>query len=159
MEEEDRLTPLHPDHVKVLRLTAMLLAAPPVIAALAAAGATLALGLIWPSVVLLPVAGAVAWLARALPWRRYAARGYAMGSDRLRVVKGVLFHRDTIVPFSRVQHIDVERGPIERYYGLATLVLHTAGTHNASVHLPGLAEEDALAMREAIRAKIRQDAP
>jgi hypothetical protein len=61
------------------------------------------------------------------------------------------------VPFGRVQHIDVEKGPVERYYGLATLVLHTAGTHNASVSLPGLAEEDALAMREAIRAKIRRD--
>lgn len=47
---------------------------------------------------------------------------------------------------------------MERFFGLATLTLHTAGTHNASVSLPGLAEADALAIRETIRAKIRRDA-
>jgi uncharacterized protein len=60
-------------------------------------------------------------------------------------------------PFGRVQHIDVHRGPLERFYGLATLVLHTAGNHNASVALPGLAHEDALAMREEIRAHVKRE--
>ena len=54
----------------------------------------------------------------------------------------------------RVQHIDVTRGPLERYFGLATLVLHTAGTHNASIRISGLGEDDALAMRETIRETI-----
>ena len=42
-------------------------------------------------------------------------------------------------------------------FGLATLTVHTAGSHNASVSLPGLAHETALAMREDIRAAIRRD--
>jgi hypothetical protein len=42
-------------------------------------------------------------------------------------------------------------------YDLATLTVHTAGTHNASVRLPGLLNADAVAMREAIRAHIRRE--
>ena len=151
------LTRLHPNHAKALRLTGMLLAAP-LLAGLAIGEiVTLAIGVYVSSLILLPLMGAVIWAALALPWRRYSASGYDMGADRLRVVRGVLFHRDTVVPFGRVQHIDVERGPIEQRYGLATLKLHTAGTHNATITLPGLGEADALAMREAIREKIRRD--
>jgi membrane protein YdbS with pleckstrin-like domain len=80
-----------------------------------------------------------------------------MDGDRLRVVRGLMWRKDTVVPFGRVQHIDIERGPIARYYGLSTLVLHTAGTHNASVSLPGLGETNAMEMREVIREKIRRD--
>ena len=61
------------------------------------------------------------------------------------------------MPFGRVQHIDVDQGPLERAFHLATLTVHTAGSHNASVSLPGLAHEDAVAMREEIRAAIRRD--
>ena len=61
------------------------------------------------------------------------------------------------MPFARVQHIDLAQGPIERRYGLARLILHTAGTRGASIPLPGLAREEAEAMRDRIRAKIRED--
>lgn len=151
--EESQLTPLHPNHVKALRVGAFILVLPFLIGSLVLEVARV----LPPAVVAGPIWALAAWMVIGLPWRRYKARGFRMGADRLQVVRGLLFHKDTIVPFGRVQHIDVERGPIERYYGLATLVLHTAGTHNASVSLPGLAEEDALAMREAIRARIRRD--
>ena len=151
--DDHSLTPLHANHVKALRLSAALTAVPIAFAALAAE----ALGLLPSGAVLLPALVAIAWYVVRLPLRRYWVRGYHLGEDRLRVVKGLLVRRDTVVPFGRVQHIDVERGPIERLFGLATLILRTAGTHNASVALPGLGEQDALAMREAIREKIRRD--
>jgi len=151
--DDHSLTPLHANHVKALRLSAALTATPLAFAALAAE----ALGLLPSGAVLLPALVAIAWYVVRLPLRRYRVRGYHLGEDRLRVVKGLLVRRDTVVPFGRVQHIDVERGPIERLFGLATLILRTAGTHNASVALPGLGEQDALAMREAIREKIRRD--
>ena len=91
------------------------------------------------------------------PVRRYNARGYHMSADRLRVVRGLLWHSDTIVPFGRVQHIDVDQGPVERFFDVATLTLHTAGSHNASVHLPGLEHALATQMREDIRAHIKRD--
>ena len=108
-------------------------------------------------VFLVPILLVALWLVVRAPLRRYHARGYQLGPDRLRVVRGLMFHSDTVVPFGRVQHIDVHQGPIERGYGLATLVLHTAGTHNASVKLPGVAHADALAMREEIRAHIKRE--
>ena len=80
-----------------------------------------------------------------------------MDADRLRVVRGLVFNSDTIVPFGRVQHIDVDQGPLERAFGLGTLILHTAGNHNASISLPGLAHADALAMREEIRAHVKRE--
>jgi membrane protein YdbS with pleckstrin-like domain len=156
MDESDGpLTPLHPNHVKALRLAGLVAAIPLTITMLVGALVPLlSAGVAWPGFVLFPLIALVAWLVVFLPWRRYSARGYLMGADRLRVARGVMFRKDTVVPFGRVQHIDVERGPLERYYGLATLVLHTAGTHNASIRLPGLGEEDAVAMREAIRDRI-----
>lgn len=147
------LTALDPAYVKVLRIQLVLLLLPVLIGALLIESA----GLPVPGTLFVPVALIAAYLALSLPKRRYRSRGYDLSADRLRVVKGVLFHVDTTVPFGRVQHLDVEQGPLERLYGLATLKLHTAGTHNASVSLQGLAHEGALGMREAIRAHVRRE--
>ena len=153
MDESDQLTALHPNHVKVLRVATLIGAIPFVIGSLVLEY----LDLLPTGVFIVPVVLAAALVIARAPLRRYAARGYVMGDDRLRVVRGVLFRSDTVVPFGRVQHIDVDQGPLERAYGLATLTLHTAGNHNASVSLPGLADADARAMRETIRARIRRD--
>ena len=153
MEESEELTALHPNHVKVMRIMALVVAAPFAIGAFVLEMADL----LPTGAFIVPVLLVAAFLVVRVPLRRYAARGYMMGEDRLRVVRGILFRSDTIVPFGRVQHIDVDQGPLERAYGLATLTLHTAGKHNASVTLPGLAEGDARAMRETIRARIRRD--
>ncbi len=114
-------------------------------------------GTLFAGAFLVPVALVFGLLALMVPLRRYHARGYDMASDRLRVVRGLLFRSDTVVPFSRVQHIDVEQGPLERAFGIARLILHTAGTHNSSVTLPGLAHTDAVRMREEIRAHVKRE--
>lgn len=153
MDESDALTPLHPNHVKAMRVSTLLAAVPFVIGALVLE----VVGFLPTGVFIVPVLLAAALIVIRAPMRRYMARGYVMGEDRLRVVRGLWFRSDTVVPFGRVQHIDVHQGPLERAYGLATLTLHTAGSHNASVSLPGLADADARAMRETIRAQIRRD--
>ena len=91
------------------------------------------------------------------PRRIYDRLGYALHAQLLQVVRGWLFHTDTLVPFVRVQHIDVTRGPVEKAFGTATLVVHTAGTHNSIVTLPGLSPERAAEIRDAIRSEIRAD--
>ena len=63
----------------------------------------------------------------------------------------------THVPRSRVQHTDVSQGPLERRYGLGTLVVYTAGTDHARVSLPGLAWETALALRDELRLDRSDD--
>lgn len=92
------------------------------------------------------------------PDRIYRRLGYAIDGRLLRTVRGWLFHTDTVVPFVRVQHIDVTRGPVDKIFGTASLVIHTAGTHNSVVVLPGLSPERAAAIRDAIRSEIRADA-
>ena len=87
-------------------------------------------------------------------WRRL---GYRLTPTLLQVVRGWLFHTDTIVPFVRVQHIDVTRGPIDKAFGTASLIVHTAGTHNSIVRLPGLAPDRAAEIRDLIRSHIRSD--
>jgi len=91
------------------------------------------------------------------PDRIYRRIGYSVDRELLRVVRGWLFHTDTIVPFVRVQHIDVKRGPPDKLFGTATLVVHTAGTHNSIVSLPGLSPDRADSIRELIRGSIRAD--
>jgi membrane protein YdbS with pleckstrin-like domain len=91
------------------------------------------------------------------PTRIYRRLGYAVDGRLLRVVRGWLFHTDTIVPFVRVQHIDVTRGPLDKMFGLASLVVHTAGTHNSIVTLPGLSPDRAAEIRDDIRGSIRAD--
>jgi membrane protein YdbS with pleckstrin-like domain len=91
------------------------------------------------------------------PERIYRRLGYAIDGRLLRTVRGWLFHVDTVVPFVRVQHIDVTRGPIDKMFGTAMLVVHTAGTHNSVVTLPGLSPERAAQIRDSIRSEIRAD--
>lgn len=151
MEEQTELKPLDPAYVSVIRISAAIFAAIPLIGALVLETAQLtATGMF-----ITPVALVAAWAVLVVPGRRFARWHYALGEDRLRIVRGYLFYSDTVVPLGRIQHIDVHQGPIMRRYGLATLTVHTAGNHNASVSLPGLLHEDAVEMREAIREYIK----
>ncbi|MFN4020416.1 MAG: PH domain-containing protein [Erythrobacter sp.] len=157
LDDDGELTRLHPGYTRALRVQAALLSIPFLAGALVLEAGIRDAGVVPPGV----IAGPVLLIALAciirVPARRYNARGYQMSADRLRVVRGLLFRSDTVVPFGRVQHIDVDQGPLERFFGIATLTLHTAGNHNASVSLPGLGETLAREMREEIRAHIRRD--
>jgi uncharacterized protein len=152
------MRPLHPHQVWVMRIRTAIAAIVLSIAALVFdAGPLRELpmlprGLVPAGVVLLAVPAAV-----YLPRRRYRRWGYEMDEDELHIRYGVWVRVRTTVPFERVQHIDVAQGPIERPFGLSTLILHTAGTRGASVSLPGLATVEAERMRDIIRARIRQD--
>lgn len=157
-DESSAMTPLDPAHVAVLRIRFGLFAAAAALAALAAMNARALAALPAPAW-LLPAAVLAAGLIATLilPARRYRGWGYREGEDEIEIRRGRLIRVRTIVPFGRVQHIDVAQGPIQRMFGLGTLILHTAGTQGASVPLPGLPVADAEKMRDRIRAKIRQD--
>ncbi|QZH76256.1 MAG: PH domain-containing protein [Erythrobacter sp.] len=150
---EEPLTPLDPGYTTILRIEGLLITLPFIVAATVLA----LVEALPPWAPGIPVLLLAIVLIGIVPIKKYQSRGYHMAVDRLRVVKGVLFHADTVVPFSRVQHLDVEQGPLERAFGIARLILHTAGTHNASVTLPGLAHADAIAMREDIRAHVKRE--
>ncbi|HMO75332.1 MAG TPA: PH domain-containing protein [Sphingopyxis sp.] len=151
------LEPVDPRFAHVLRVTAALNMVP---LAIGASGfdALLIRHIEGPYGLVTALAWAVAILFVAVfPSRRARRWGYHMGADELRVARGWLFRTDTIVPFVRVQHIDVGQGPVERWFGLSHLIVHTSGTHNSTVTLPGLPAPLAAAMRETIRRHIQTD--
>lgn len=151
------LTPLETGQRTLMHLRAL------VPAALLAAGGV-ALGVMaqarlglpaWP----IPLAiGLVAiWAVAVAPRRRWAAWGWAVEGDEMHVAHGVWTQVHTVVPLTRVQHIDVAQGPFERMFGVARLVLHTAGTAHAIVTLPGISRPDAERLRDTIRGQIRAE--
>ena len=83
--------------------------------------------------------------------RRFAAWGYLEREDDLLVRRGVLVRRTSVVPYGRMQYVDVTAGPLDRRMGLATVTLHTAAAAtDASV--PGLLEPEAARLRDRLAA-------
>ena len=85
-----------------------------------------------------------------LGYRRWKYSAWKLDATGLQVRRGRWWQREVLVPRSRVQHLDIERGPIERNFGLATLVVHTAGSRVHALRQPGFADADAIALRDAL---------
>ncbi len=83
--------------------------------------------------------------------RRVAAWGYAERKDDLMVRRGVLIRRQSVIPYGRMQFIDVTAGPLERSMGLATLRMHTAAAAS-DARIPGLDQAAAAALRDQLAA-------
>jgi len=126
------------------------------------------IGLLWAIAVLLAAAGvsedsaaaavaigvlgAVALVAAWFVERgRYRSWGYGERENDLVVVRGLLFRRLSVVPYGRMQFIDVTAGPLARVFGLATVQLHTAAAAS-DARIPGLLRVDAEQLRDRLAA-------
>jgi len=87
------------------------------------------------------------WWFGGLRWRHAGVRLDGRG---IAIRKGVFFRSETFVPHSRIQHTDIHRGPMDRWLGLSSLKLHTAGTRLASIDIAGLDADRALELRDAL---------
>ncbi|MBK7877646.1 MAG: PH domain-containing protein [Planctomycetes bacterium] len=105
------------------------------------------LGGVWLALVALLVTTTL-----VLPKKRFERARWTLSRAGLEIRTGVVFRELTSVPRSRVQHLDVTQGPIQRKFGLATLVVHTAGQQHSEVELSGVAHEVALAIRDDLMA-------
>ena len=90
------------------------------------------------------------WVA----YKRYQYTFWKLDADGFAVRRGRLWQWETRVPTSRVQHLDIKRGPLERSHRLASLVLHTAGTRMSAVSISGLDEADAERLRDHFSRQI-----
>lgn len=82
---------------------------------------------------------------------RYRAWGYAERGDDLLVRRGLLVRRLSVVPYGRMQLIEVTAGPVDRMFGLATVQLHTASA-STDARIPGLAASEAQRLRDRLAA-------
>ncbi len=104
-------------------------------------------------------AGIGAWCAglAALVWlwavvgRNWRSWGYAERADDLLVIHGALWKKLVVVPYGRMQLVDVEAGPVARLFGVVTVKLHTAAA-TTDARVCGLSPPDALALRERLTA-------
>jgi uncharacterized protein len=97
------------------------------------------------------VAAAVACTGAALGFvhNRFRSWRYTERDEDLVVARGVMFRRMTVVPYGRMQFVDVTAGPIERMFGLATVKLHTAAAAT-DARIPGLDHDEASRLRDRL---------
>ena len=83
---------------------------------------------------------------------RVVARwGYVETAEELTITRGRLQRRLVVVPYGRMQYVDVNAGPLDQLLGLATVQLHTASPGTTAV-IPGLPPEEAARLRDRLTA-------
>ncbi|MER7464115.1 PH domain-containing protein [Streptomyces sp. NPDC097981] len=118
---------------------------------LPAAGTSLLLGLTagpaWAAAGALWLAGlAWGWVLIGRNWRSWR---YAERADDLLISRGVLWRAQTVVPYGRMQLVEVSSGPLERRFGLASVQLHTAAAAT-DAKIPGLVPAEAERLRDRL---------
>lgn len=81
--------------------------------------------------------------------RNQRSWGYAENADDLLVTRGVMFKRLVAIPYGRMQFVDVQAGPLDRAFGIATVTLHTASAETAA-DIPGLLADEATRLRNRL---------
>lgn len=155
--------PLDPRYVPLQRLRALIFSAvlgPASFAGMVALWAQT--GRLAAGLVLVPLwlvlFSAVAWQMRRWPAIAYRHASYRVDDLGIEIRRGVYFREVTSVPRSRVQHTDVSQGPLERRFGLGTLVIHTAGTAHSEVTVAGLDHTVAGRIRDHLLPGTKGDA-
>lgn len=92
-----------------------------------------------------------------LGFRQFRHVAWRLDGDGLAIRRGRLYQRETRVPVTRVQHLDLKRGPWQRRRHLATLIVHTAGTRHSAVTLAHLDANDAERLRDVLGRQIDRD--
>ena len=91
----------------------------------------------------------------ALISRAFKLKGYAVRTKDISYKTGLFFKRHTTVPFSRIQHVEVRQGLLERYFDLAKLNVYTAGGQSSDLTIPGLHHEEANRLKAFIIGTIQ----
>lgn len=105
------------------------------------------LAIVPPSAVLL----LALWRLVLIP-RQVRAIGYAERDDDLLIRQGIFFQRVLVVPYGRMQYVDVSVGPVERSLGLCTIKMHTASVAT-NARIPGLPAAEGARLREQLSAR------
>jgi membrane protein YdbS with pleckstrin-like domain len=116
------------------------------------ATAAMAFAAAWASVVVGLIGAALLVWAWVVVGRTVRSWGYAERAEDLLVTQGVLRRQLVVVPYGRMQFVDVSAGPLDRRFGLATVQLHTAAAATDAA-IPGLAPDEAARLRDRLAAR------
>jgi len=123
---------------------------------LVAIGFSAPLLMAWPMLAaLVPPLVAIVGVALSWWWPPLSYQHLRFGVDDtgIAIESGVIWRSRIALPRVRIQHTDVSQGPLQRRYGVGTLKLYTAGSRHTRIELPGLAYDDAIALRDALLAE------
>lgn len=141
-------TPVSPKLASVRRVSAAVTLGVLAIVALVSLGMLMS----WLYGVLAVVLVALGYLwAWVLIGRNQRSWKYAEREDELLVSHGIMFRQLVVVPYGRMQFVDVAAGPLERSFGIATVELHTA-TPATDAKIPGLHPDEAARLRDRLSA-------
>ncbi len=138
---------LSPNFRKLRRLTTLLVA--PIIFTIPAVIVGVASGKWWISAIIWGFAAVIVIIRLVLVGRTYRSWGYVEREDDLYITHGVLFRSLVAVPYGRMQLVEVESGPLERAFGIATVSLKTASVETHAT-IPGLPPEEAARLRDRL---------
>jgi len=93
----------------------------------------------------------------AMSRRVFNARSYAVRQKDILYTSGLIFRSTTIIPFNRIQHIEIVSGPIDRMFHLASLKIFTAGGTQSDLSISGLLNSDASKIKSFIISKTDSD--
>ncbi|MDO5700232.1 MAG: PH domain-containing protein [Bowdeniella nasicola] len=150
-------TPFEPEGIEFTPVSSKLTQARFIIAGIVAVPALIAflvLALLASPWWWIGVAGVVlviVWLGWLIP-RQVRALGYAEAADDLVIRRGIMFRSLTIVPYGRMQYVDVSEGPIARMFSIASIELHTASA-STDATLDGLPRSEASRLRDRLTAR------
>ena len=111
----------------------------------------------WVMTVAIALGGTITGLSMIVPPLAYARWRFGVDDRLLSMRYGILFVQERLVPVPRMQHVDLTRGPIERLFGLSTLVVFTAGNEGSAFRVPGLSRVRAEGIRDRILAARGHD--
>lgn len=87
-------------------------------------------------------------------FKRQPKYGFALREKDILYRRGFLNHKVTVVPFSRIQHVSVTHGVLDKPLNIANLNIFTAGGVGSDIRIPGLSLELAEQLKEAVSQKI-----
>lgn len=146
-------TPISPSLIKGRRLAGSFVFAPLVLIALVGAGFLwFFLPLPWGELAALGLLGVAVgswvWFWIWVP-RNHASWGYYESESELIVKGGIMFRRLVVVPYGRMQFVDVQAGPIATANGYASVTLNTAASGTAA-EIPGVPTAEAHRLRDRL---------
>lgn len=105
----------------------------------------------------IPVFLLIGILPLIIEYLGFKRKAYALRERDILYKKGLIWRKTVVLPFNRIQHSEVNHGPIDRMYGLASLKLFTAGGATSDLSIPGLKDEVAHRLKEFITQKTGAD--
>ena len=141
---------LDPRAIKLWRITGLLNMLPLLVGAGVANWALVRFGdyslfvAVLPALAILVLGSMTVGVAPGLRWRRWR---YEIRPDEIDLQRGILWVGRTLVPLARIQHVDTRQGPLQRRFGLSTVVFYTAAGPN---HIPELSTSVAAEVRDRI---------